>query len=75
MTTRARPTLPPGKDIDNYNQYMLGQDISYAWRHLQIWAEIFGARFEVPTVGDADTLSYYIEAEYKVTTQFFGAVR
>jgi hypothetical protein len=75
MTTRARPTLPPGKDIDNYNQYMLGQDISYAWRHLQIWAEIFGARFEVPTVGDADTLSYYIEAKYKVTTQFFGAVR
>jgi hypothetical protein len=26
-----------------------------AWRHLQIWAEIFEARFEVPAVGNADT--------------------
>jgi len=54
---------------------LLGQDISYAWRHLQIFAEIFEARFEVPTVGNADTLSYYIEGKYKVTTQLFAAAR
>ena len=75
MTPQARETLPPGKNIDNYNQYTLGQDVSYAWRHLQLFAEVFEARFEVPTVGDADTVSYYLEAKYKITSQLFGAVR
>jgi hypothetical protein len=75
MKPEARPTLPLGKNIDNYNQYLVGQDISYARGHFQIFAEVFEARFEVPTVGDADTLSYYIEAKYKVTTQLFAAAR
>jgi hypothetical protein len=75
MTTDARPTLPPGKNIDNYNQYTLGQDLTYAWRHFQLWAEVFEARFEIPTVGQADTLSYYIESKYKVTPQLFAALR
>jgi len=75
MTPKALETLPPGKNIDNYNQYTLGQDISYAWRHFQLFAEVFEARFEVPTVGNADTLSYYIEGKYKVTTQLFAAAR
>jgi hypothetical protein len=75
MTTDSRPTLPLGKNIDNYNQYLLGQDVSYAWRHFQFFAEVFEARFEVPAVGKADTLSYYIESKYKITTQLFAAVR
>jgi hypothetical protein len=71
MTTRARPTLPPGKDIDNLHARAgnLPGDTCRSGRKFS------GARFEVPTVGDADTLSSYIEAKYKVTTQFFGAVR
>jgi hypothetical protein len=75
MSPQAHDTLPIGKNIDNYNQYMLGQDASYAWRHLQLWAEVFESRFEVPTVGKADMLSYYIEAKYKVTTQLSAAAR
>jgi hypothetical protein len=74
-TFKTRATLPPGKDVDNYNQYLLGQDVSFAWRYFQLFAEVFEARFEVPTVGDSDTLSYYLEAKYKITTQLFGAVR
>ena len=38
---------------------MLGQDISYARGHFQIWAEAFEARFEVPRLGDADVFAYY----------------
>ena len=75
MTDDAKPTLPFGKNIDNYNQYLLGQDASFAWRHLQLWAEAFEARFEVPTVGDADMLAYYLEARYKITPQLFAATR
>jgi hypothetical protein len=72
---QAEPTLPPGRDIGDYREYVLGQDASFAWRHLQVWAEVYEARFEVPTVGDADTLAYYVEAKYKFTPQFFGAIR
>jgi hypothetical protein len=42
---------------------------------LQFWAELYETRFAIPTVGDADTFAYYLEAKYKFTPQFFGAVR
>src|SRR5881409_488690 len=71
----AEPTLPPGRDIGDYREFVLGQDASFAWHHLQVWAEFYEARFEVPRVGDADTFAYYIEAKYKFTPQFFGALR
>jgi hypothetical protein len=71
----AEPTLPPGRDIDDYREFVLGQDASFAWHHLQVWAEFYEARFEVPRVGNADTFAYYIEAKYKFTPQFFGAIR
>lgn len=71
----AEPTLPPGRDIGDYREYVLGQDVSFAWHHLQLWAEFYEARFEVPRVGNADTFAYYIEVKYKCTPQFFGAVR
>jgi hypothetical protein len=71
----AAPTLPPGRDIDDYREFVLGQDASFAWRHLQLWAEFYEARFEVPRVGDADTFAYYVEAKYKFAPQLFGAIR
>jgi hypothetical protein len=71
----AQSTLPPGRHIDDYREFVLGQDASFAWRHLQIWVEFYEARFEVPRVGNADTFAYYIEAKYKFTPQLFGAIR
>jgi hypothetical protein len=71
----AGPTLPVGRDIGDYHQRVLGQDIGFAWHHLQLWAEFYEARFEVPRFGDADTFAYYLEAKYKFTPQFFGALR
>jgi len=71
----AESTLPPGRDIDDYREIVLGQDVSFAWHHLQVWAEFYEARFEVPRVGNADTFAYYVEAKYKFTPQFFGALR
>ncbi len=71
----AERTLPPGRDIGDYHERVLGQDISFAWRHLQLWAEFYEARFEVPNAGNADTFAYYLEAKYKFTPRLFGAVR
>lgn len=71
----AEPTLPFGASIGDYHERVLGQDISFAWHHWQLWAEFFEARFEVPGFTDADTFAYYVEAKYKFTPQFFAAVR
>ena len=71
----AAMSLPPGKGIGDYREILLGQDVSFAWHRFQLWAEVFETRFEVPNVGDADVLSYYIEAKYKITSQLFAALR
>jgi|KBSMisStaDraftv2_1062788.scaffolds.fasta_scaffold15966_3 hypothetical protein len=75
LTDAAEPSLPPGRDIGDYHELVVAQDVSFAWHHLQFWAEFFEARFEVPLVGNADTFSYYLEAKYKVTPQLFAALR
>ena len=49
--------------------------MGYARGHLQIWAEAFEARFEVPRLGNADVFSYYIEAKYQITPQIFAGLR
>jgi hypothetical protein len=73
--SEAMATLPFGRDIDDYRERVLGQDISFAWHHWQLWAEFFEARFEIPGFNDADTFAYYLEAKYKFTPQFFAAIR
>jgi hypothetical protein len=71
----ARSTVLPGHGLGDYRQIVFVQDLGFAWHHLQIWAELFEARFTIPGVGDADTIAYYVEAKYKFTPQLFGAVR
>ena len=68
-------SLPSGDSIGDYHQTLLAQDVSFAWRHLQIWAEFHEARFEAPFLGGAETFSYYIEVKYKFLPQLFGALR
>jgi len=75
LTREARHSLPAGTDIGDFKQMVLGQDASFSWGHWQIWAEVYEARFEVPNVGNADTLGYYLEAKYKFTPSLAGALR
>lgn len=75
LRDEAQPFLPAGRDLGVYREKLLGQDISFAWHHLQVWAEFYEARFDVPRVGDADTFAWYVEAKYKFAPQLFGALR
>jgi hypothetical protein len=72
---KQSPNFPAGRSLGDYNQITFAEDISYEWRHWQFWGEIFFTRFQVPNVGDADTLAYYLETKYKITSQLFAAVR
>ena len=75
LVPRAKATIPQAYGFNDYRQRVLAQDITYAWHHLQVWAECYECRFENPRVGNIDTLAYYIEAKYKFTPQLFGAIR
>lgn len=71
----AHTTLAPGRALDDYREIVFGQDVSFAWHHTQVWAELYETRFEIPTVGDARTFAYYVEAKQKLTPQLFVALR
>ena len=75
LRSRAGPTLPAGRHARDYHQARLGADASFAIRHLQLWAEFFASRFEVPRVGQADVAAWYLEARYKLTPSVFAALR
>jgi hypothetical protein len=69
------PAFPAGQDLADFRQLTLAQDFSFAHGHWQLWGEVFLTRIEIPNVGDADALSYYLEAKYKLTARCFAAVR
>src|SRR5688572_13652717 len=57
MHPDATESLPLGDDFGDYRQITLGHDVSFQWHHWQLWGEVYWSRFEVPTVGDADTVA------------------
>lgn len=71
----ASGSTAPGHSLSDYRQILLGQDVSFAWHHWELAGEIMESRFEIPGVGNADSLAYYLSAKYKFTPQLFGAVR
>ncbi len=75
LSTEATDALPVGKTISDYNQFTFDYDVSYALKRWQLWAEVFLTRFEVPNVGNADSLAYYVEAKYKITSELYAAAR
>ena len=75
LAAAAQPTLAPGHSLGDYREVVLAQDLGYAWHHLQFWAECYETTFEIPLVGHARTVAYYLETKYKFTPRISGAVR
>ncbi len=71
----AASTLPAGTGIGDFRELDVGEDVSFAWHRWQLWAEAIATRFDVPRVGNADTLGYYLEAKYEFGPRLFGALR
>ena len=68
--------LPSGTNIGDFRQKLVALDASFEWHHLQIWSEIFHSRYNLANgIEDVHTTSYYVEAKYKFTPQFYGALR
>lgn len=75
LSAEAADELAPGKSIGDYNQLTLGYDVGYAHGRWQWWGEVFLNRFEVPGVGNADLLAYYIETKYRIAAGLYAAAR
>lgn len=75
MQESVQASLPTGTSVNDFNQTTRGVDAGYAHRGLQVWSELIYATFDVPRVGQVDVLSGYIEAKYKITSQFWTALR
>lgn len=75
LRTEAVRLIPAGLGRGDYRQRVFGQEVSFAWHHLQLWAEAFEARYSNPKVGNATVLGYYLEAKYKLTARWFVAAR
>jgi hypothetical protein len=71
----AERSVATGYHRGDYLQKVIAHDVTFAWHHLQLWGEVFASRFEIPRIGDADVVAYYVEAKYKWTPRFFSAVR
>jgi predicted porin len=62
---------------------VIAGDARWSWRHLELWAEVFAARFQVPFAcrgcgthtDDADSLAWYVEGRYRLTPNLFAALR
>jgi hypothetical protein len=67
--------FPSGYTLHNYREIVLGQDAAWLWRDWETWAEVYEARFQVPKVGNADTVSYYVEERYKLDAHWFLSAR
>lgn len=65
LLERAQPTLPPGADVDDFDQTTTGLDVTYERHRLQIWAELVRSSFDVPRVGEVDVTSGFVELRYK----------
>lgn len=71
----AAGSVARGSSPGDYRQLVVGHDAGFAHGHLQLWAEVFLARFEIPQIGDADLAAWYVEGKYKFTPQLFLALR
>src|SRR5206468_1636577 len=75
LNTTVPTTLPRGYTINNYREILIGQDVAWLWRKWETWAEVFETRFQVPLIGDADTVAYYLESRYKFSARTFFSAR
>jgi hypothetical protein len=75
LDREPHPRLPAGFDRHDYREVVFAHDVEFAWRHLQLWGEIYAARFRVPRAGNLGTVAGYVEAKYRFSPGFAAAVR
>lgn len=71
----AGPTLPAGSGLDDFDQTVLGLDLTYERHRLQLWGELLRTEFAVPRVGEVDAVGGFVEIRYKAAPRIWFAGR
>lgn len=75
LMEEAQDSLPPGTSYRDFDQTTFGVDASWSHRSWQIWSELITSRFEVPNVGGVRVYSGFLETKYKLSSQWWIAMR
>ncbi len=68
--------LPSGSEWQDYGEQILAADLKFARGYFELFAELGGSWYEVPTYdNDVKGTTYYVEAKYAWTPRFFTAAR
>lgn len=71
----ATEALPDSAEPEHYRQTVYLADLTYAFHHLQFWAEVVHAHFAVPYGDSLRSTAYFLEAKYKFAPRLSGAIR
>ncbi|MEW5974620.1 MAG: hypothetical protein AB1898_02320 [Acidobacteriota bacterium] len=72
----VRPRLPAGTRFSDFTQRALGFDLQWAFRHLEVHAELLFNNLKVPNVPQRlGATGYFLEMKQTWTPRFFTAVR
>lgn len=75
LMEEAQDSLPAGRSFRDYNQTTFGLDASWSHGSWQVWSELITSRFDVPNVGGVRVYSGFLEAKYKLDSQWWVAAR
>lgn len=75
LTGDARPGLPAGRSPGDFPQTTIGTDLEWSRGHLTVRGEAIVCRFEMPVIGNADSLSGYLECAHRFLPGWQWAIR
>jgi hypothetical protein len=67
--------LPPGKNLEDYHESVLGGDLEYSVGHFELNGEVTQTRLEVPAAGNVRGRVWYFEPKYTFSPRWYGAFR
>ena len=67
--------VPPGKDVNDYDQDLAMADAEILFGHAELRGEAFHNVWETPTVGDLRVSGFYAEGKYTLAAGLYAAAR
>jgi len=67
--------IPSGHSWDEYDQSVIGFDVSFSRGHFELFAEMTRSMFEMPGDTDERGIVWYIESRYTWSPRWFTALR
>lgn len=68
-------SLPPGKNVSDYDQQLVMTDAEFALGHVELRGEAYRNVWQTPRTGDLRVSGYYVEGKYTLPVGLYAAAR